>query len=57
VILILTICGVSLTHSKRQQTPQPKPQLPRVVKFDGDMALLLATLADSFETTIGYWKH
>jgi hypothetical protein len=53
VILFLTICGVSLARATGQQTPKPNPQAPRVIKFDGDMAYLLATLADSFETTIG----
>src|SRR5258708_3246261 len=53
VIIFLTICGTSISRASGQQTPNPKPQPLRVIQFDGDMALLLATLADSFEATIG----
>ena len=53
VIVFLTICCTSVPRAIGQQTPKPKPQPLRVIQFDGDMALLLATLADSFEATIG----
>ena len=54
VIVFLTICGTSASRAIGQQNSNPKPQPVRVIQFDGDMALLLATLADSFEATIGF---
>jgi len=53
VICLLAI-GVNASRVVGQQTTLQKKELPRVIKFDGDMAFLLAHLAETFDVTIGF---
>jgi hypothetical protein len=53
VVFVLTICGTSVSRAMGQQTSASRTQPPAVIKYDGDMAFMLAHLTDLFGVTIG----
>jgi len=52
LIMFLAICGASVS-GVMGQTSASKTQPPRVIKYDGDMAYMLAQLTEIFGVTIG----
>jgi len=52
-VFTVTICGISASRSVGQETPSWKTQPLVIIKYDGDMAALLATLANKYGVTIG----
>ena len=54
-VVLLTICGVSISPTIAQQTSTStsRPQPPAVIKYDGDMASMLAHLTRIYGVTIG----
>jgi hypothetical protein len=53
VVVSLIILGVAGSPSMAQETSAPRTQAPRVIKYDGDMALMLANLTEIYGVTIG----
>jgi len=54
-VILLTICGASISPTIAQQTSTStsRPQPPAVIKYDGDMASMLAHLTRIYGVTIG----
>jgi len=52
-VIHLTICGASISPTIAQQTSTSRPQSPAVIKYDGDMASMLAHLTRIYGVTIG----
>lgn len=48
--VVLGICGVSMSGVMAQQ---PTPPILRVIRYEGDISLILATLPDTFGVTVG----
>ena len=48
--LVLGICGVSVSGVRAQQ---PAPQPVRVIKYDGDITMILAALPNAYGVTVG----
>lgn len=53
LVLFLVIAGASGSPTMAQQSPPSNIPPLRIVKYDGDMASLLAHMSQSFGTTIG----
>ena len=53
VVFAFIICGISASHSVGQETPAWKTHAPVVIKYDGDMTALLASLSSKYGATIG----
>jgi len=51
--VVLTICLISISPAKAQQTSASKIQLPVVFRYDGEMASVLAHLPEIYGVTIG----
>jgi len=51
-IIVVTICGAFATHAQGQQSAT-RVQIPRIIRYNGDMANLLAALAETYDSTIG----
>jgi len=52
-VVLLTICSVSISPTIAQQTSASRIQPPAVIKYDGDMAAILAQLPAIYDVTIG----
>lgn len=52
-VVLLTICGVSISPAMAQQTASPRIKPPAVINYEGDMASLLARLPEIYGVTIG----
>jgi hypothetical protein len=52
IFFSLTICAACVPYSFGQQSPAARRQL-RVIKYNGDMAMMLSHAAEAYETTIG----
>ena len=52
-VVLLSICGVSIAPTIAQQTSASRIQPPAVIKYDGDMASMLAHLPEIYGVTIG----
>jgi len=48
--VVLGICGVSTSGIMAQQ---PAPQTVRIIRFDGDMTMILAALPNAYGVTVG----
>ena len=53
VIAFIIICGSSASKAIGQQTAVARTETPAVIKYDGDMAAMLAHLPRIYRTTIG----
>jgi hypothetical protein len=52
-VILLTICGASVSPTMAQQTSTSRTQHPAVIKYDGDMTSMLAHLTKIYGVTIG----
>ena len=52
-MVLLTLCGFSISPAVAQQTSEAKIQTPAVIEYNGDMATMLATLSKVYGATIG----
>lgn len=52
IVFSIAICAAWSQCSFGQESPKARPQI-RVIKFNGDMAMMLAHAAEAYETTIG----
>ena len=48
--VVLGICGLSMSGAMAQQ---PAPQTVRVIRFDGDITMILAALPNTYGVTVG----
>lgn len=54
LVFALTICVMFASRVRGQQTSAPRTQTPAVIKYDGDMAFMLAHLTEIFGVPIGF---
>jgi len=52
ILLVMAISGLSIDSTLGQQSSPRKPP-PAVIKYNGDMASILATLSEVYDTSIG----
>jgi hypothetical protein len=52
-MVLLLVCGLSMSPTVAQQTSSPRTQPPAVIEYNGDLATMLATLSKIYGATIG----
>ena len=52
-LFVLAVYCACVSPALGQPTPAPRTRLPAVIKYDGDMAAMLANLTDIYGVTIG----
>lgn len=53
VVFVLTICGAPVSRAMGQQESATKKRPPAIIKYEGDMAIMLAQLTERYDVTIG----